>query len=379
MINRFLLAVILSVALSGSAIQTNSPSPAIAAPSVATPPAVEPAPRATNATAEVTPAPVSPSKPKASVRKSRKPKAKAKAASEKAATESTGSKTSTRLAINPPETGTVRQRNVNVRGQASFVGEVITRLHKGESVTLLEEISLGKTKTDEPSIWFRIAMPTNTPVWVSGGFVDPTAKTVIPKKLKVRAGPGENFSMVGILEKGATVKEIRTVNGWIEIETPAETYAFVAADLIERGSPAPVPPPVAPEVVAVTPPPTETPAAPEVAPENPAPSPTPAPAEPTPAVVAPAVTPPPVVEEPLPKRIVTREGIVRRSLNLQTPSYYELESLQNRKIINYLYNPQPGGTLKPWIGITVTVTGEESIDKRWPNTPVIEIETIDQR
>ena len=201
---------------------------------------------------------------------------------------------------------------------------------------------------------------------------------VIPKKLKVRAGPGENFSMVGMLEKGATIKEIRNVNGWIEIETPADTYAFVAADLIERASAAPVPPPTAPEVVAVQPQPTEVPAQ-NVTPETPTPAPAPAAVEPPPVTAPPVVTPPPAVEEPLPKRVVTREGIVRRSLNVQTPSYFALENPENRKIINYLYNPQPGFTLKPWIGTMVTVTGEESIDKRWPNTPVIEIETIDQR
>jgi hypothetical protein len=280
-------------------------------------------------------------------------------------------------AINPPETATVKPEAANVRGQASFVGEVITKLHKGESVTLLEEITLGKTSKGEPEKWFRIAMPTNTPVWVSGHFIDPATKTVIPKKLKVRAGPGENFSVVGDLEKGATIKEIRTVNDWTEIEPPADTYAFVAADLIERSTAAPVAPVVpepAPEVVAVPP----TPEAPAVA-EPVATAPV-APAEPvveTPA--PPVVVPPPAVEEPLPKRIVTREGIVRRSLNVQTPSYYELESPDTGKVINYLYSPKPGFTLKTLIGQRVLVTGEELIDKRWKNTPVIEIDSLQTR
>lgn len=374
MINRFLLAVILSLTLSARGAETNPPTPAVAAPLVVAPPALQTPTPATNAASEVAPAPKPAPKAKAPAKKSRKAKAKAA----KPAAETATQNSSTRVAINPPETGIIRQRNVNVRGQAAFIGEVITKLHKGESVTLLEEISLGKTKTDEPSTWFRIAMPTNTPVWVSGSFVDPNTKMVIPKKLKVRAGPGENFSMVGMLEKGATIKEIRNVNGWIEIETPADTYAFVAADLIERASAAPVPPPTAPEVVAVQPQPTEVPAQ-NVTPETPTPAPAPAAVEPPPVTAPPVVTPPPAVEEPLPKRVVTREGIVRRSLNVQTPSYFALENPENRKIINYLYNPQPGFTLKPWIGTMVTVTGEESIDKRWPNTPVIEIETIDQR
>jgi len=295
-----------------------------------------------------------------------------------------------RVPINPPETGIVLQRNVSARGQAGFAGEVIARLHKGESVTLLEEVNKGSAKEDEPTQWYRIAMPTNTPVWVHAAFVDPASKTVTPRRLRVRAGPGENFSTVGMLEKGATVKEIRSVNSWLEIETPPGTYAFVAGDLIERTPAAPViPPPAAPEVVAVAPAPDIAPAQPVIPDVVPTPAPTPAPApapepEPVVAEVPPAIdptilNPAPPVEAPMPKRIVTREGIVRRSINVQTPSYFELENPENRKIINYLYNPQPGFTLKSWIGLSVRIVGEESIDKRWPNTPVIEIETIDPR
>lgn len=297
-----------------------------------------------------------------------KKESKAKPAAKKSKTKAVAKKSDTHTEINPPENAVVKRANANVRGQASFVGEVITKLKKGEPVTLLEEITLGKTRKDEPARWFRIAMPTNTPVWVNALFIDPTSKLVKPKKLQVRAGPGENFSVVGLLQKDTPVKEIRQVNDWIEIETPANAYAFVSADLIERAAPtAPPVPETAPEVVAVPP---------DV-------SNVPTPAEPvapsTPEVAPPVVTPPPVVEEPLPKRVVAREGIVRRSYNVQTPSYYELESPDTKKVINYLYSSQPDFTLKTLIGQRVIVTGEELIDKRWPNTPVIEIESLEQQ
>lgn len=364
MINGLILAVILS--LSAIAAETNSPAPA--APGIAP---------STNATPRISPAKRTKTKAKPAARKSKK--TKRPVAAPKAASESSPQKPTSHVAIDPPDAGLVLQRNVNVRGQASFTGEVITKLHKGEKIKLLEEITLGKTRQDEPSQWFKIAMPSNTPVWVNANFIDPTTKTVVPKKLKVRAGPGENFSMVGLLKKGDAVKEIRTVNEWTEIETPPDTYAFVAADLIERTPAAPiVTPPVVvpPEVVAVPPTQVNAPPPPVEIPATTPPATTPPPENVTP--TAPIVTPPPV-EEPLPKRIVTREGIVRRSINIQTPSYFALENPENRKIINYLYNPQPGFTLKNWIGMNVVVTGEESLDKRWPNTPVIEIETIDPR
>jgi uncharacterized protein YgiM (DUF1202 family) len=380
----------------------------------------------------------------------------------------------------------VNDNRVNVRGQAKLNSEVITQLKKGEKVTILEEIAVEKPKKGEPAKWYRIALPANTPVWVNANFVKDNA--VSSPKLNVRSGPGENFSIIARLEKGAAVKEIRTVGDWKEIEAPAGSSAYVASDLLQRqemssssgvlaekkpaapapataaapkakqvakAAPAPVtPPPVttpapvvpaAPlETVKADAPPAPVTANPEVKPAGKrapkaAPKPaevaaaTPAPAAPAPersrpiatepvvTPVTPAVEPAPekkgffsrvfgkssktnatetakapektkpakasaskakaapapeVSNEPLPVRIVTREGIVRRSFNIQTPSYYALESTDTGKIVNYLYS---SNTNLPWAALkdrTVSVTGQEAIDKRWPNTPVLTIETL---
>src|SRR5262245_790992 len=40
-----------------------------------------------------------------------------------------------------PAPATVKQDRVNVRGQASMIGEVITQLKKGESITILDEVT----------------------------------------------------------------------------------------------------------------------------------------------------------------------------------------------------------------------------------------------
>src|SRR5688500_10537583 len=132
------------------------------------------------------------------------------------------------------EPAIVTENKVNVRGQPSLVGEVITQLQKGEKVIILEEITLQKPKTNEPPKWARIQMPANTPVWASASFIDPASKAVTVTRLNLRAGPGENYSVVGRLDRGDTVKEIRRVDDWLEIETPAKAYAFVAADLLKK-------------------------------------------------------------------------------------------------------------------------------------------------
>ena len=128
-------------------------------------------------------------------------------------------------------TGTVVGENVNVRGRATLSSEIVTRVQKGEKVTVLEEVTLAKPKPDEPERWYRIALPSNTPVWVHGDFLDEGKTT--KKRLNLRGGPGENYSILGRLEKGTLVKEIRRKEEWVEIERPAEAHAYVAADLVE--------------------------------------------------------------------------------------------------------------------------------------------------
>jgi len=85
---------------------------------------------------------------------------------------------------------------------------------------------------------------------------------------------------------------------------------------------------------------------------------------------------PPVNDGPPAIRIVSREGVVARSWNIQTPSDWALQDADSGRVINYLWTSStniPWATLK---GRSVIVTGEEALDVRWPNTPVLKIETL---
>jgi len=75
------------------------------------------------------------------------------------------------------------------------------------------------------------------------------------------------------------------------------------------------------------------------------------------------------------KRIVTREGYVRRSVSIQAPTYFVLENLSNGKTINYLFSTNL--VLKDLQNKRVMVTGEEVLDERWPNIPVIAIDKLE--
>ncbi|MDB6130742.1 MAG: hypothetical protein JWM04_1849 [Verrucomicrobiales bacterium] len=305
-------------------------------------------------------------------------------------------------ALTQPEPGLVKQNHVNVRGQAGLVGETITHLQKGDKVTVLQEITIKKPKADEPARWYKISMPINTPLWVSAHFLDETNHAVSSKKLNLRGGPGENYSIVGTLEKGAELKEIRRTNDWVEVQSPTNAYAFVAAEFIARqaikmAEPAPVvvaetkPVTTVPATVAETkpePPPVVVAAVPDFKPapskdiSNPVDSaPVPETKVGTPVeAVAPLALPSSTatkVTADLPKRIVQREGIVKKALSIQAPTYFELVNEENGKVMNYLHSTNDVYKLKEYSGFKIIVTGEEGLDRRWPNTPVIEIESLD--
>lgn len=295
------------------------------------------------------------------------------------------------------EVATVKKDRVNVRGQANAKSEVITQLHKGEAVNVLEEIPVKNPKKGDPAAWMRIQLPANTPVWVYAPYIEATSKTVNIRRVNIRSGPGENFSIIGRLDRGANVKEIRTVERWMEIEAPTNAFAFVAADLLEKAPATPTTPETKPTDIAAnnttpTPPPTteavKTEPAPAPATETkPAPTP-PATTDTKPATTdATAPTTPPaaagtieaapqVVPETPPRRTVSREGIVIISRSIQAPTDYALENMEARRTINYLHAEDPALKLKNFAGRKVIVTGEELLDRRWAHTPIIEVETI---
>jgi uncharacterized protein YgiM (DUF1202 family) len=112
--------------------------------------------------------------------------------------------------LQPPVAATVKSANVNARGRPSFAGETLGHVQKGDTVTVLAQITLSRTNKDEPADWAQIVMPAGIPVWVDGDYIDSDAKTIKGRRVNLRGGPGENYSLVGRLEKGAAVKEIKT-------------------------------------------------------------------------------------------------------------------------------------------------------------------------
>lgn len=328
----------------------------------------------------------------------------------------------------PAFTAVAKTDRILLRGQPTIFSERLpVQLNKGDTVTVLETITLQKPKEGDETNWFRIALPTNVPVWAAAEYLDTNKMTVTANRLNLRAGPGQNHSVLGRVEKGASLKLIERKNDWYKVEPPPGTYAFVAAAFFEKKeTPPPAPPtPPAPPATPPTPPPTP-PATPEGTPPSagvstapptqpdapkvetnvvltPPPEAKPPMPEliqqeaeakerilarirghavtPTPPVT-PAATPPPPpptppeATTPLPKRVVTREGVVKFTIHVNVPSWYELVSTDTHKVINYLLTTNTNIVLKDFKGKRVIVTGEEALDKRWTNTPVLTIDKI---
>ena len=176
----------------------------------------------------------------------------------------------------------IQADRTNVRSKPSLDAEILASLNKGQEVTVLGEVTTPKGR----ETWSRIAMPEAVTVWVYGPLVNTKTGKVRAKELNYRAGPGRNYSVLGELKQGASIKVIREFDGWVQIEPPANAVAYVASRLLGPGpavaaTPAPTPAPtrtIIPEAPYV-------PAAPVARPQ---PQPAPEPAPKGPLVVTPA-------------------------------------------------------------------------------------------
>ncbi len=303
-----------------------------------------------------------------------------------------------------PGPATVAVDNLNVRGQAGLKGEVVAHLKKDESVTVLSEITLDKHKADEPSQWAKIALPSSSGVWVRSSFIDAKDKTVLPKKLNLRAGPSEDYSVLGVIERGTVVNEVGSKGEWTKIEAPTNTFAFIAAIYLKQEASGNVPTNFAPS--------TEVPVSPDT---NSIPTTLMTVAEPPPInnqipatapatadtnAVPPATStdtnstllPPPIGSDtntvadtnttatmdtnPPPPRVVTHEGYVRSSISLVAPTYFELYDPATDEAIDYLHSSTTNLNLGRYDGFKIVVTGEEGMEARWKDTPVLTVQKI---
>jgi hypothetical protein len=75
-------------------------------------------------------------------------------------------------------------------------------------------------------------------------------------------------------------------------------------------------------------------------------------------------------------RVVSHEGVVRATVSPQAPTKFELYDPATDININYLYTTSPSLDLSKYVNMRIIVTGEEGLDSRWKDTPLINIQSI---
>lgn len=301
---------------------------------------------------------------------------------------------------------------VNVRSRPSVArGEVVTQLARDQKVIIFEEGLPSAGPRDPVSEWTRIEVPAGCPVWVSADHVSMPAGTVKPAHLNVRAGPSEDYAILGTVARGTQLRSLEERNGWLRVEAPLGLSGYVAADFLRPVEQPATAEPALPVVVvpAATPggqtnqaahvtaetnappasasPPAPTPvaaipAAPTTQPvrHDTVPAPVPS-AQGQPAVPTASAIPPPAAEPETPEispepRIIRREGIVRATWSVQAPTPFELVAADNGRLLDYLLPLSTNVLIRPFHGQHVRILGEEYLEPRWDNAPVIVVHGI---
>lgn len=352
------------------------------------------------------------------------------------------------VVLDPPAAGTVgKLESLNVRSEPNFTSDILTHVHRGQSVQVFEQLSLSKPKPNEPTNWARIGLPTNASVWVAAQYIDTNTMTVSARRVNVRGGPSDSYTIVCRIEKGTPVQEVARRPDWIQILPPTNAFGYVAAEYLTvepttappiaavatdtstsavapSSAPAPAPVTPAPEPAAVTPatnttapivatatpdastntapatstpaPPTNIVAAPDTNSATPIVAPDPVAATPpsatpaapanivTPPVATPAATGPAATSSPadavsteVKLHVVTREGYIRKSYNIQAPADFELHDAETGEVTEYIQPDPKDKNFKKYVGTRVLVTGSEWLDQRWQTRPIIKVENIE--
>jgi uncharacterized protein YgiM (DUF1202 family) len=243
--------------------------------------------------------------------------------------------------------GIVKGQHSNVRSRPSLNSEVISQLHKGDSVDVLERKTV--TEREKPMDWLRIALPSATKCFVSAKHL--TDGTVNVENLNVHCGRGSNYRDIGKLSKGTKVEVVEKKGEWVQIRPTPECSGWIAAELVDI----------------------------DTAARPPAPSDTVTPPVPVPSAAAPAAPSVSVINAD-PDILVTyvvKDGYVGAVNEPNAPAAFELRTAEVDRLSFRITYLEPGDTnLKRFVGKHVRLVGTQ----RWrkgERYPVLAVERVD--
>ncbi len=125
---------------------------------------------------------------------------------------------------------------VSLRPEPHTECEVLDRAMRGEEMLYI----------DQTNGWLAVQAPSNLNFWVAGEFLD--NGKVLPKKLNVRTGPSQNYSVITIALRDEKLDVRGEFNGWLKIAPPKGSRVWISSEyteIIERPKPQTVPEPEA--------------------------------------------------------------------------------------------------------------------------------------
>jgi SH3-like domain-containing protein len=241
--------------------------------------------------------------------------------------------------------GTILKDKVNVRSRPDKTSEVITQVHKGDAVEVL----------DRKGEWVRVPLPASAKCYVAAKLIQDGAATA--DAVNIRCGRGTNYKDVGKLAKGEKVTTIKTEGEWLEIKPTPHCTGWIAAEYVEIAAPTPAPAPITTTSEVVTPPV----------------------AEPVKATSAMAIKPVVAPDNEVHVQYIVKDGFVGAVQEAGAPAVYALmtpEVLSRQYIVAYL-ETSPDLNLARCVDKHVRVFGNQ----RWRKSdryPVITVERIDR-
>jgi hypothetical protein len=133
-----------------------------------------------------------------------------------------------------PVYATVLEDQVNIRARQGLNFEVLGQLNQAAQVVV----------TGQGYGWYKIKLPKEALCFVHSDYIN--EGIVETDKLRVRAGCGTNFNVLGILRKGETVDIVEEKGDWVRIRPPKGCSGWIRKDYLKLSEKKFIPPPLRP-------------------------------------------------------------------------------------------------------------------------------------
>jgi len=120
-----------------------------------------------------------------------------------------------------PVYASVLTEKVNIRAGQGLNFEVLGRLTQGNEVVVIGQ-GYG---------WYKIKLPAQALSFVHKDYIE--GNLVKTDRLRVRAGAGTTFNLLGILKKGEAVNVLKEDGDWLKIRPPEGCAGWIKADYLQ--------------------------------------------------------------------------------------------------------------------------------------------------